>query len=215
MVMPLGTRESAALHISEEDLILLRGSSTFDEKWYSREYRGRRWWKFNAAYHFLSTGWQIGNQPSAGLKFHFDPRDYLAVRPDVAELGVHPVAHYLACGINERPAAGQAFPSDTAITKLIEYQSHDARSRAELRIEADLTRPSPLFDPKWYIERYPEALADGFDPRAHFLRSFTFLLLCMVFGQLARCSVIRGQSARSLPAPRPLRRPVASPLLRR
>ena len=156
-------------NISEEDLKLLRLSSAFDAEWYSDHYPDVVLSGFDPAFHFLCVGWQEKRQPSRGTQFRFDLQDYLVVHPHVVDQGVHPVAHYLAFGINKRPTPEKEVTLENGPLMPGAVVTPPSGPAKELQIEADLTRNSPLFDPQWYVDRYPEAVADGFDPRRHFL----------------------------------------------
>lgn len=149
------------------------------------------------AFHYLWIGWKLGRRPSDQHNFQIDVDAYLAANPDVAQGGTHPVAHYLAYGINEGRSLGNVPNSkrikpaprltqdlrikpaprkieDSRIESLsrpVEERPVEpaARPAEDLRIEADLIRRSPLFDPHWYVQRYPDAGSGGVDPFDHFL----------------------------------------------
>src|SRR5207244_4899454 len=38
------------------------------------------------------------------------------------------------------------------------------------RLHARIIRASPLFEPDWYLERYPDVRAAGVDPALHYVR---------------------------------------------
>ena len=176
------------LRIQESDIQSVRESPHFDSDWYMDYYKDVRLVGMDPAHHFLWLGWMLGRQPSENTDFQFDLDNYLAANPDVQHSGMHPVAHYLVFALpqNGRPSSD----STTNQLKWPHFQNLSERSIAQstnyLGADKELVARSPLFDEKWYNERYPEAAlanydaithfllngAAGFDPSAHFSSSY-------------------------------------------
>jgi hypothetical protein len=92
--------------------------------------------------HYLSTGWREGKNPSASFCSTF----YILSNPDVADLDINPLTHYLAHGRQEGRAA---FPG-------------------VLSVSVEAVRE--IFDPEFYLRTQSDIAATRLDPLAHFLR---------------------------------------------
>jgi hypothetical protein len=99
----------------------------------------------------------------------FDENYYLRLRPDVADLKIDPLAHYLRCG-----AAEGAWPNP--LFDLSYYAGSKRDSPGEnpllhyIKVGSLLRlRTHVLFDPAYYIERYAAEIGPDRDPLEHFL----------------------------------------------
>jgi hypothetical protein len=159
------------LKIQENDIQLVRESSDFDAHWYMSCYGDVELGGFDPAFHFLWLGWRLGRRPSEKADFQFDLKKYLEANPDVQRSGVHPVAHYLALGIADGESRLSS-KTDGYLMKpalLASLASSSSQPGDCPVLEKGLVAGSPLFDPLWYVERYPDALLDGCDALTHFL----------------------------------------------
>ena len=76
---------------------LIRNSGFFDEDWYFQKYGGEKFSKRKSLNHFMSVGWQAGNDPGP----RFSVTWYMEKYPDVASSGLNPLVHYLKFGQKE------------------------------------------------------------------------------------------------------------------
>jgi glycosyltransferase involved in cell wall biosynthesis len=159
------------MNIQENDIQLVRESPHFDAEWYANYYKDVGLVGLDPVYHFLWLGWRLGRRPSEKSYFQFDLERYLEVNPEVLRSGMHPVAHYLVFGL---PHDGD--PSRASIARQLKGDGLPDSPRQPsaltgdcLEVEKELVGGSPLFDEKWYNERYPEAALAGYDALTHFL----------------------------------------------
>jgi hypothetical protein len=94
--------------ISARDLELLRQSTAFDPDWYASYYQDVEMGGFDPAEHYLWLGWRLNRRPSENAEIVVDVQNYLLVNPNVANCGIHPVAHYFAFGLGEGPHLGES-----------------------------------------------------------------------------------------------------------
>lgn len=158
-------------NITENDIQLVRESSHFDAEWYANYYKDVGLVGLDPAYHFLWLGWRLGRSPSEKSHFQFNLEKYLEANPEVSRGGVHPVAHYLVFGL---PHDGGLSRASTASqlkgSGLPDSAAPSSAPTSEcLGVAKELVGGSPLFDEKWYNERYPEAALAGYDALTHFL----------------------------------------------
>ena len=103
----------------------------------------------------------------------FDPAFYLSQYPDVAELGIDPLSHYLTHCVVERWRKPNLY-FDTAfylqqnpdvaasgVNPLLHYLVDGFREGRE---------PSPEFSGRLYLEQNPDVAASGMNPLRHFLK---------------------------------------------
>ena len=109
--------------------------------------------------HYLAHGWPVDESPTP----LFDRDWYLAVNPDIREVGMPALAHYLAHGDLEGRDPNAVFdsswyreqhaddfePGDLALCR---YATVGQRLRHD---------PSPAFATRWYLERYPDVAEGG------------------------------------------------------
>ena len=148
------------------------GGRVFDRAWYVMTYPdvARQGW--DPATHYLAIG------AAQGLKPHllFDPAWYRARRPAAgnplldyvrngAALGLDPspyfhAAYYLAA--ISRPLARPLWTLGRRLSPLGDFVAAPPGERVV---------PTPLFDPTWYLESYPDVTQSGFDPFLHYVAS--------------------------------------------
>jgi hypothetical protein len=87
----------------------LQGSALFNKVWYRSTQLSALEKLVDPIWHYLDTGWKNGLDPSPS----FDTTYYLAANPDVQELGLNPLFHYLKYGIVE-----QRHPVHTSVQAL-------------------------------------------------------------------------------------------------
>lgn len=98
---------------------VIRSSNLFDADWYQNQYtlNGK-----NPAWHYLTTGWELGYDPSP----EFQTRAYLANYPDVISSRLNPLVHYELYGKKEGrkclPEDGETLASYVPLAK---YVAHD------------------------------------------------------------------------------------------
>lgn len=117
---------------------------------------------------------------SSGL---FDGTWYLSTYPDVAELDLDPLDHFVATGISEGRSPGPDFDSerylilyeDVRNSGLPPFLHYISSGRAEGRSPSasSLSQTivsSGLFDAEWYRARYSDVELSGLSPLEHFIR---------------------------------------------
>ena len=149
----------------DEALAPLRRSGLFDAAFYAQHdpsvlLRGE-----DALRHWSDRGWRAGWRPN----FYFDTGWYLAANEDVRVAGVDPLLHYAIRG--EREGRRPCLIFDPAW-----YASHHAVDGSELALahflrhrRAGAVRGLALFDPRFYLDEYPDIAASGMDPLEHYL----------------------------------------------
>jgi len=75
----------------------VQGSDLFDKAWYRSTQLSALEKLVDPIWHYLDTGWKKGLDPSP----RFDTNYYLRTNPDVEDLGLNPLFHYLKYGIGE------------------------------------------------------------------------------------------------------------------
>jgi hypothetical protein len=75
----------------------LQGSDLFDKTWYRATQLSALEKLVDPIWHYLDTGWKKGLNPSP----RFNTNYYLRTNPDVQDLGLNPLFHYLKYGIGE------------------------------------------------------------------------------------------------------------------
>ncbi|MCI4677908.1 glycosyltransferase [Rhodoblastus acidophilus] len=110
----------------------------------------------------------------------FDPAWYLERYPDVAEGPLEPLEHFVLHGAKDfrdpSPlfhsrcyAAKHAGDADAAANPLLHYIENGGSRDARLREIRDTIEKSRLFDPAWYLERYPDVAEGPLEPLEHFV----------------------------------------------
>jgi GT2 family glycosyltransferase len=120
----------------------ITASGLFDATFYANQYPDTRTTAKTALSHYMRFGMVEGRQPSA----FFNPGLYLKLNPDVAAAGEIPILHYIRHG----HADGRPLPDERAVLA------------AEIKA-------SNLFDPDFYLARYPDIASAGLDPLDHFV----------------------------------------------
>jgi thymidylate kinase len=83
-----------------KDLVLLRESDLFDEKYYTVYVSRLKKQKIDPRLHYLLHGGFVGRDPGP----NFDSSWYLEAYPDVRKAGINPLIHYLRSGKVEKRA---------------------------------------------------------------------------------------------------------------
>lgn len=133
----------------------------------------------------LRRAWQKFSyrEPGKALSFYknartiirsdiFDYRFYAAISPDLAEVDVHPLVHFLEFGASEGRNPHPLFDTKhytennpesalSGINPLVHYLGSGTSRKSD---------PHPLFDTSFYLENNPEAVQTGENPLLHFLR---------------------------------------------
>jgi glycosyltransferase involved in cell wall biosynthesis len=136
-----------------------------DLEWYRGRY-GFAGGRLDAVDHYLNVGAALGWDPHP----LFSTRWYLRCSPDVRASGQNPLHHYLTVGCEEgRWPHPLVDPTSPAMRDGVR-RSH----RADLEVYASTPslwseKPSALFDGAWYLERYPDVRASGWNPLRHFV----------------------------------------------
>ena len=133
------------------DRSVLVDSGLFDPDWYRATYPEVAAAGSDPVDHYLAFGATGRTSPGP----NFDAAAYLAANPDVAADEFNPLLHYIEHGRRERrPLAPQSAVVNTAEQRWVATR--------------DAIAASGLFDPDWYLTRYPELAETGWDPLSHF-----------------------------------------------
>lgn len=146
----------------DDDIALIERSALFAREWYVKQYPGVSKRRHGAAEHYLRTGAALMHDPSPD----FSTRRYLLAYPDVKTAGINPLVHYLRHGRHERRSlfpAGEAGEDAAFGLADLDRSEH----------EWNLLRDSRLFDPHYYLDRYPDVAQNGIDPMRHYLEHGT------------------------------------------
>lgn len=156
------TSQSSGPHTpSPSDAELIRGSAFFDAAFYLGHNPDVSASGADPATHYLINGAQEGRDPSPD----FSSAGYLAQHPDVAALGMNPLVHFLRSGMKEgRDTGVDAKPTETTL------RSSGLVAHAKIE-DRELLEQSQLFDPEYYLRRYPDVASARLDPIAHYLAS--------------------------------------------
>ena len=156
---------SGGLAAEDAALALLRRSGLFDAAFYAQHdppsVRGGE----DALRHWRDVGWRAGWRPN----FYFDTAWYLAGNEDVRASGLDPLLHYALRGEREgrRPCAifdpgwyAAQHPVRADGLALAHFLGHRC---------GGTVRGLELFDPRFYLDAYPDIAASGMDPLEHYL----------------------------------------------
>ncbi len=152
-----------------KDYHKIAASPLFDKDWYLQKNPDVAATKVNAALHYLQRGGLEGRAPGP----YFQANTYLQANPDVAAAGANPLLRFIGRYKDDR-FAGEAIEKDRSFASEAIEKDHSFadeaiekdRSFAEQAIE--LIRRSPLFDPDFYLNEYPDLAAAGVDPAVHY-----------------------------------------------
>jgi glycosyltransferase involved in cell wall biosynthesis len=153
-VAKLGKRLFARIR-QGSNLALLEKSRLFDRDWYVSMNPDVD--PAKAVIHYLTYGGREGRAASP----QFDSRWYLDAYPDVRDAGVNPLVHYLRWGAKEGRTLGSILQEESR------SDVEDDQPGAIDGDDVDLVVKSQLFDPVWYVQRYPQVR--GQNPYQHFL----------------------------------------------
>ncbi len=116
--------------------------------------------------HFLQQGAAEGRDPN----LLFSVRHYAAVNPDVAASGANPLVHYDTVGQHESRVFHWLFSVEAYRRMNPDLGPEvDALRHALAWGMQENRRPHPLFDPAFYLARYPDVAASGMPALMHFL----------------------------------------------
>src|SRR5690606_27714861 len=154
----------ARVMASAAEIQAVLASGLFDLDWYRQRWPAAAADPEAAVAHFLDRGVSLGLDPGPA----FSARRYLRENPDVAAAGMNPLLHYLAYGRGEGRVA---FRVDDAgdDDPLPMPQPPSPQTLERWAREVALLRDSALFDPDFYLDRYPDVRAAGVDPLQHFV----------------------------------------------
>lgn len=152
---------SAELDNLTSDADLLRRSAFFDPAYYLARNPDVAAGAIDPISHYLGCGAQEGRDPSPD----FSTTGYLELYPDVAAQGLNPLVHFLRCGLAEGRDTGvdmrEPIVAAPAVSPIVPASDEDH----------ELVLKSGLFDPEYYLARYPDVAAAGLDPLGHYLGS--------------------------------------------
>ncbi|CAB4734167.1 unannotated protein [freshwater metagenome] len=135
---------------------IIDGSPLFDASWYAATYPDVVAAGYQPSIHYVRYGFTQRRQPSP----YFDAVWYCDAYEDVIANGENPLLHYIHFG----EAEGRRMRSVPQATIL--QSMHDDQFSSE---NLEVIRNSSLFDPMWYLKRYPDIAQGGTDPAEHFL----------------------------------------------
>ena len=135
---------------------VVEASPLFNASWYAGTYPDVISAGYQPSVHFVRYGLSQRRQPSP----YFDAAWYCDAYEDVVANGENPLLHYIHFG----EAEGRRMRSVPQATIL--QSIHDAQFSQE---NLAVIRNSSLFNPQWYLERYPDVGLSGSDPAEHFL----------------------------------------------
>ena len=174
-----------------KDYHKIAASPLFDEDWYLQKNPDVVAANMNAALHYLQRGGLEGRAPGP----YFQGNAYLQTNPDVTAPGANPLLRFIGKYKDGR-FADEAMENDLSFAdeaiekggrfadevvendpsfadEAIEQDHHFAdeaieKGRSFADEATDLIRKSPLFDPEYYLYKYPDLAAAGVDPAAHY-----------------------------------------------
>jgi len=126
-------------------------SGYFDQKWYAETYRNVVPPHMGPLEHYVREGAIKGFSPGP----RFNSAWYLKHYPDVAAAGINPLLHYLNHGLAE--GRSPAMPNES-----------------ELSATMNKVISSGFFDPKWYINTYPDVSPSYMGPLEHYVKHGAF-----------------------------------------
>ena len=160
-----------------------------DEKWYFSQYPEAKKSGLSAKDHYFSVGWKLGYNPSA----KFDTNFYLKKYPDIANVNMNPLTHYVKYGKNENrlPLPQSKLSSKQQTRKLQEssilkgdkigeqdkINKHTCQKSGFFGKHIFSKQKSPenplwnnveYFDEQWYLKQYPEVLQCGTSAKEHY-----------------------------------------------
>ncbi|WP_190238599.1 glycosyltransferase [Marilutibacter maris] len=94
----------------EQDLLLIRGSSLFDAKWYLHAYPDVAMSGIDPAEHYLRFGALLGRNPGPS----FDTVRYTSENPELRSAGINPLVHHLNGVFSGVPTRGVGNPAEFA-----------------------------------------------------------------------------------------------------
>ncbi len=149
--------------LPERDREDLRASGLVDADWYARAYVDPE--GIDPVAHYLEFGAREGRLPNP----YFATEWYLRQNPDVGMRGQNPLLHYLRSGEAECRAPAPYFDLAWYRTRHIALPGQTLlRHFLDRRLSGEAS-PLPEFDPRFYLETYPDIAAAGVDPFEHFL----------------------------------------------
>jgi hypothetical protein len=142
---------------AQSEYALLQNSELFDADWYLATNRDVAEARVDPIEHYLDKGGIEGRPASKA----FHSAGYFALHIDIARAGLNPLVHYLTQG----RAEGRQIMS---IGDFLKAFGDEARQRRLREFVMRVAR-SPLYDPSWMLEHYPDLLSRLPHPIASFL----------------------------------------------
>jgi hypothetical protein len=146
-----------------DDRMLVKSSGLFDPEWYLATYPDLIGSGTDPLDHYMQLGASEGRSPGP----NFDPPSYLAQKPDVPEAKLHPLLHYIRHSAKEG-GKPRSFPEKREPGERAGRE--DTAARMEEDDDRKLVQSSGLFDPDWYLARYPDLVGSGIDPLDHYMQ---------------------------------------------
>lgn len=151
----------------------------FDGKWYLDRYPDVKNAKMNPLVHYLVFGIHEGREPSTQFRDIynqirnsgiFDSEWYRKEVPEIDQINIDPVVHFILCGAKQRWSPSCIFNTDFYLEA---YPDVNPKSVNPLLhyLNCGLfqaRKPNLIFDPKWYLQAYPEIINIGLDPLVHY-----------------------------------------------
>ncbi|MGQ7794591.1 glycosyltransferase [Faunimonas sp. B44] len=137
------------------DLAAVKASELFDSGHYAEETGLNGWSLDRLLFHYLTTGWRDGLDPST----EFSTSYYLETYSDVRLAGWQPLIHFLQIGMHEHRRPCPASEQRGALHRL--YRRFGSWRVAERMLAA--------FDADYYLSANPDIARGGIDPLEHFL----------------------------------------------
>lgn len=147
-----------------EDILTLAKSVLFDRHWYEVCYPEATFEQGDPLVYFCDRGWRKGHAPNP----YFDVPFYLERNPDVRDLGLNPLVHYLRYGEAEHRWPSLHFDPDwfRACHSLGAGDHCLSHLMSQLTIQE--LSPNPGFEPDWYRRAYGSFIPFGFSAFADY-----------------------------------------------
>ena len=138
-------REKDAQRIEYDKFVHLLASGLFDPEYYRKQYPDVAAAEIDPLTHYLNFGWKDDRRPNAD----FDPQRYRESNPDLQDFEGDLYRHYLMHGIVEGRFADKNICSEPLLESLLRYTG--------------------IFDPEYYLHKYPDIASSGFDAFSHYM----------------------------------------------
>lgn len=149
------------------DLAVVRASRLIDENYYLINAADVHEADADPSEHYCRHGWREGRRPN----IYFDPEWYVQTNPDLGRLRVNPLTHYILLG---EAAGRRPVPFFNPGWYRIEYgvaADQLALTHYLTNRRKQIYSPNPLFDVRWYMDRFGHELGPNRDPFTHYLQA--------------------------------------------